>query len=84
MKACEILNERLEPIKKQMKDAKWEEIIGQANSDNIQLNASYMYAMKFHTINLQDSSIFDYSLFFVKKENINHYIFKPLCYFKTL
>ncbi|XP_024217422.1 uncharacterized protein [Halyomorpha halys] len=42
MKACEILNERLEPIKKQMKDAKWEEIIAQANADNIHLNASYM------------------------------------------
>ncbi|CAH1396596.1 unnamed protein product [Nezara viridula] len=42
MKACEILNDRLEPIKKQMKDAKWEEIIRQANTDNIHLNASYM------------------------------------------
>lgn len=44
MKACEILNERLEPVKAKLKNASWKEIVTQAHDDGINLQATYMFS----------------------------------------
>lgn len=44
VKACGILNERLDPIKKKMKNANWNDIIVEAFGSGINLQASYMYS----------------------------------------
>lgn len=42
-KACEILMERLKPIKEKNKGATWEEIVELAFMENVDLSANYMY-----------------------------------------
>ncbi|XP_045452018.1 indole-3-acetaldehyde oxidase-like [Melitaea cinxia] len=44
MKACEILNERLKPIKEKMPNATWEEIVVDAHNSGVNLQATYMYS----------------------------------------
>lgn len=44
IKACEILNKRLEPVKAKLKNPSWEEIIAQAHEDGIDLQATYMFS----------------------------------------
>lgn len=46
MKACEILVDRLAPIRQKLKNAKWEEVIAQAYTEGIDLQARYMYSPK--------------------------------------
>lgn len=41
MKACEILLERIKPIRDTMKDAKWQDVIGACYTNQIDLMASY-------------------------------------------
>lgn len=44
MKACEILNERLKPIKEKMPNATWEELVVNAHNSGVNLQATYMYS----------------------------------------
>lgn len=45
VKACEILNERLSPVKKVVNNGKWEDIIKKAYQLGIDLQASYMFSL---------------------------------------
>lgn len=44
LKACEILNKRLEPVRVKLKNPTWEQIVAQAFVDGINLQASYMFS----------------------------------------
>lgn len=44
LKACEILNERLNPFKEKLDNPKWEEVIGAAYAAGIDLQATYMFS----------------------------------------
>lgn len=46
MKACEIILERLAPIRETMKDPTWEDLVEQAFQAGVDLQASYMYSSK--------------------------------------
>nr|XP_037873009.1 aldehyde oxidase 2 isoform X1 [Bombyx mori] len=46
MKACQIIMDRLKPIKEELNDPKWEDIIKKAFNNDIDLQASYMYSNK--------------------------------------
>ncbi|RVE49403.1 hypothetical protein evm_005915 [Chilo suppressalis] len=46
IKACQILNKRLEPIRAKMTDPKWEDIIKKASDEEIDLTAIYMMTDK--------------------------------------
>ncbi|XP_055707343.1 uncharacterized protein LOC129804238 isoform X2 [Phlebotomus papatasi] len=43
MKACEILLERIKPVREKMKEASWQEIVGKCFGESIDLTASYLY-----------------------------------------
>ncbi|XP_064073184.1 uncharacterized protein LOC113399628 [Vanessa tameamea] len=46
MKACEILLDRLKPIKDKMNNATWKEIVAEAFISGVNLQATYMYSTK--------------------------------------
>ena len=51
-KACEALNERLQPFREKMDDPMWEELINEAHASGVDLQAS-------HTFTLKDSHPYD-------------------------
>ncbi|KAJ0176239.1 hypothetical protein K1T71_008413 [Dendrolimus kikuchii] len=44
LKACEILNKRFEPVRAKLKNPSWQEIVTQAYTDGVNLQASYMFS----------------------------------------
>ena len=46
MKACEILNERLAPIKETLKDPSWETLVSEANKIGVDLTSYYNTTFK--------------------------------------
>ncbi|KAJ0176240.1 hypothetical protein K1T71_008414 [Dendrolimus kikuchii] len=44
LKACEILNKRFEPVREKLKNPSWQEMVTQAYTDGINLQASYMFS----------------------------------------
>eukprot|EP00112_Aurelia_sp_Birch-Aquarium-sp1_P026163 Seg91.7 transcript_id=Seg91.7/GoldUCD/mRNA.D3Y31 product="Xanthine dehydrogenase" protein_id=Seg91.7/GoldUCD/D3Y31 len=42
-KCCEMLNERLKPIKEKLPDASWQELIAECNKQKVDLSAKYMF-----------------------------------------
>uniref|UniRef100_A0A1L8DXU8 Indole-3-acetaldehyde oxidase n=2 Tax=Nyssomyia neivai TaxID=330878 RepID=A0A1L8DXU8_9DIPT len=42
-RACEILLERIRPVREKMKEATWQQIVGKCFGDSIDLTASYLY-----------------------------------------
>lgn len=58
IKACRMLNERLEPIKQDMPNASWQEIVKTAGDEQIDLTAIYMMTDK-------EEDLSDYSAFAV-------------------
>lgn len=46
VKACEILMERLKPVKAKMNNPSWEQLVQQAYLESIDLQASYLYSRK--------------------------------------
>lgn len=45
IKACDILNERLKPVKKKLNNGTWEDVVQEAYALGVNLQSSYMYSL---------------------------------------
>ncbi|XP_073981573.1 uncharacterized protein isoform X2 [Rhodnius prolixus] len=46
LRACQELQNRLQPLRKQMRNPTWTQLLRRATDEGVNLNASYMYSMK--------------------------------------